>query len=54
MLLTGEFVDAHRGLELGLFNRVAPADALASEACMLAQRFADGPATAMRLTKRAA
>ncbi|MEW6466286.1 MAG: enoyl-CoA hydratase-related protein [Pseudomonadota bacterium] len=54
MLLTGDFVDAQRALELGLFNRVVPAESLAVEARALAQRLADGPATAMRLTKRAA
>ncbi|WP_370306030.1 enoyl-CoA hydratase/isomerase family protein [Sinimarinibacterium flocculans] len=54
MLMTGDFVDAQRGLAMGLFNRVVPADALATQARALAQQLADGPATAMRLTKRAA
>jgi 2-(1,2-epoxy-1,2-dihydrophenyl)acetyl-CoA isomerase len=54
MLLTGDYVDAQRALAMGLFNRVVPADALEIEARALAQRLADGPATAMRLTKRAA
>ncbi|MDT0496379.1 enoyl-CoA hydratase-related protein [Algiphilus sp. W345] len=54
MLLTGDFVDAQRALAMGLFNRIVPAAALEDEARALARRLAAGPATAMRLTKRAA
>ena len=54
MLLTGDFVEAEEGRRIGLFNRVVPLAELENEARALARRLADGAATAMRLTKRAA
>lgn len=54
MLLTGDFVEASEGQRIGLFNRVVPLADLENEARSLALRLADGAATAMRLTKRAA
>ena len=53
-LLTGDFVEAEEGQRIGLFNRVVPLADLENEARSLARRLADGAATAMRLTKRAA
>ncbi len=52
MLMTGDFVDARRALEIGLYNRVVPADRLVEEARGLAERLADGPAHALAITKR--
>ena len=39
--LTGETFDAHRALEIGLINRVVPADRVLDEALALAGRIAD-------------
>lgn len=48
-----EPVDAQSALQLGLVNRVVPADRLLEEAGALAQRLAEGPTLAYGLTKRA-
>ncbi|HVL82534.1 MAG TPA: enoyl-CoA hydratase-related protein [Actinomycetota bacterium] len=53
MAYLAEPVGAEEGLRTGLFNRVVPADDLASAAGELAQRLASGPTTAFSLTKRA-
>lgn len=53
MLVTGEFIDAARARELGLVNRVAPADRLAGETLALAQLLASKLPAAVRLGKRA-
>ena len=53
MLATGEFIDATRARELGLVNRVMPADRLADEAMAMAQVLAAKLPAAMRLGKRA-
>jgi 2-(1,2-epoxy-1,2-dihydrophenyl)acetyl-CoA isomerase len=51
LMLLGDRFDAGRALELGLVNRVVPADALASEAAGLAARLAAGPTYAYGRTK---
>lgn len=48
-----EPVDAPSALQLGLVNRVVPADRLIEEAGALARRLAEGPTLAYGLTKRA-
>lgn len=48
-----EPVDAQSALQLGLVNRVVPADRLLEEAGALARRLAEGPTLAYGLTKRA-
>jgi len=53
LLLTGDFIDARRALEIGLYNRVVPAEALMEEARTLAERLARGPAPALAVTKEA-
>jgi enoyl-CoA hydratase/carnithine racemase len=53
MLTTGAFVDATRARELGLVNRVVPAEALAEEAAALAGTVADKLRAAVRIGKRA-
>ena len=49
-LLSDRF-DAALALELGLVNRVVPADQLAAEAMTLATRLASGPTQAYARTK---
>jgi len=51
LMLLGDRFDARRALELGLVNRVVPADALAAEADALASRLAAGPTHAYGRTK---
>ena len=48
---TAERVDAQTGLELGIYNRVVPADSLGEEAHALAARIAAGPPIALRWMK---
>jgi 2-(1,2-epoxy-1,2-dihydrophenyl)acetyl-CoA isomerase len=50
--LLGERFDAAKALELGLVNRVVPADALAAETGKLSARLASGPTLALAATKR--
>jgi 2-(1,2-epoxy-1,2-dihydrophenyl)acetyl-CoA isomerase len=51
LTLLGDRFDARRALELGLVNRVVPAEALAAEASALAARLATGPTHAYGRTK---
>jgi enoyl-CoA hydratase/carnithine racemase len=53
MLVTGEFISAARAREIGLVNRVVPADALASETEALAEKVASKLGSAVRIGKRA-
>lgn len=53
MLATGEFIDAARARELGLVNRVVPADRLAEETMALARLVASKLPQAMALGKQA-
>ena len=53
LLLTGAFIDAARARELGLVNRVVPADTLAEETLALAQIIAAKLPAAVRMGKRA-
>jgi enoyl-CoA hydratase/carnithine racemase len=52
MALTGEPIDAHRALALGLINRVVPADILMDEALALARVIAENAPLAVRASKR--
>ena len=52
LLLTGDLIGAPRAAEIGLVNRVVPAEALVEEALALAGRLAAGPAFAHAMTKR--
>ncbi|MDK2768848.1 enoyl-CoA hydratase-related protein [Sphingomonas sp.] len=52
MALTGDSIDAHRALELGLVSRVVPAEALMDEALSLANQIARHPAHSIRLNRR--
>jgi enoyl-CoA hydratase/carnithine racemase len=52
LALTGDPIDAHRALALGLVNRVVPADRLLDEALALAGRIAENAPLAVRASKR--
>jgi enoyl-CoA hydratase/carnithine racemase len=51
LLLTGEAIDAHRALQVGLVNRVVPDPELRSEAGRLARRIADNAPLSVRAAK---
>ena len=53
MLLTGDFLDAKRALEIGLYNRVVPQSQVLPEARAFAEKLARGPAAALGVTKQA-
>ncbi|MDT7550079.1 MAG: enoyl-CoA hydratase, partial [Actinomycetota bacterium] len=51
-LFTGERIPAATAVELGLANRVVPADSLMEEAMTLARKLCEQPAQALQETKR--
>src|SRR2546423_864626 len=51
LLYTGDFIDAHEAERIGLYNRVVPAEELASATRSMAARMAGGPAFALAMTK---
>ena len=53
LLWTGDFFTAEQAAEMGLVNRVYPADQLMAEVSAFAARLAGGPSVAIRTTKRA-
>ncbi|RPJ11435.1 MAG: enoyl-CoA hydratase [Deltaproteobacteria bacterium] len=53
LLLTGDVLGPKEALEIGLVNRVVSHDRLMDEAMVLAQKIADKPPLAVRMTKRA-
>ncbi len=53
LLMTGDFIDAQRAHEIGLYHRVVPTDAVMTEARTLAERLARGPSAALAVTKDA-
>jgi len=53
LLLTGDFIDAKRAYEIGLYNRVVPQDQVLTEARALAEQLARGPAAGLGVTKQA-
>jgi len=53
MLLTGEFVDAKRAYEIGLYNRVVSQAQVLPEARAIAEKLARGPSAALGVTKQA-
>ncbi len=53
MLTTGQFIDAARAREVGLVNRVVPAEALTREARALADLLATKLTAAVKIGKRA-
>ncbi|WP_367360005.1 enoyl-CoA hydratase/isomerase family protein [Syntrophus buswellii] len=53
LLLTGDVLSPEEALRLGLVNRVVPHDRLLDESIALAEKIADRPPLAVRMTKRA-
>jgi enoyl-CoA hydratase/carnithine racemase len=53
MLVTGGFIDAARAREVGLVNRVVPADRLSEETTLMARTIAAKLTAAVRIGKRA-
>src|SRR5437879_13071552 len=53
LLLTGDFIDAKRALEIGLYNRVVTQAKVLPEAHALAEELARGPSAALGVTKQA-
>lgn len=53
LILLGETFDAQKALDLGLINRVVPADRLEEETLKLASRLARSPTAAVGLAKTA-
>jgi len=53
LLMLGDFIDARRALEIGLYHRVVPQERILAEARELAERLARGPSSALAVTKRA-
>ena len=53
LLLTGDFVDATRAYEIGLYNRVVPHAQVLPEARTIAESLARGPSAALGVTKQA-
>ena len=53
LLMTGDFIDAARAAEIGLYNRVVPPEQLLPEATALATKLARGPQAGLAETKRA-
>lgn len=53
LLMTGDFIDAKRAHEIGLYHKVVPADRVHAEATALAERLARGPSAALAVTKHA-
>ncbi|MEZ5065777.1 MAG: enoyl-CoA hydratase family protein [bacterium] len=51
ILMLGDFVDAKRALEIGLYHRVVPVADTVKEARSLAERLARGPSFALAVTK---
>jgi 2-(1,2-epoxy-1,2-dihydrophenyl)acetyl-CoA isomerase len=53
LFFTGRFVNAEEALQIGLANRVVPADRLMDETLALAHEIAAGPPMALTFTRRA-
>jgi enoyl-CoA hydratase/carnithine racemase len=53
LLMLGDFITAGRAAEIGLYNRVVPAERLMAEATDIAARLARGPSVALGVTKQA-
>ena len=52
LLMTGEFIDARRAAEIGLYNHVVPDDELEGFTAEMAGRLAAGPSMGLAITKR--
>ena len=52
LLMTGDFIDAQRAYEIGLYNRVVSTEAVLSEARTFAEQLAKAPSYALGVTKQ--
>lgn len=52
LLMTGDFIDARRAYEIGLYNRVVPDGDLPAAARAWAERLARGPSFGLEVTKK--
>ncbi len=52
LLMTGDFIDAQRAYEIGLYNRVVSTEAVLGEARTFAEQLAKGPSYALGVTKQ--
>jgi enoyl-CoA hydratase len=52
LAMTGDPIDAQRALDLGLVNRVVPADRVIDEACALAETIGENSPIAVRLSRQ--
>jgi enoyl-CoA hydratase/carnithine racemase len=53
LLMTGDFIDARRAYEIGLYQKVVAQESVLAEATALAERLARGPSEALAVTKQA-
>jgi enoyl-CoA hydratase/carnithine racemase len=53
LLMTGDFITAARAQEIGLYNKVVPANELLPAARSVAEQLAQGPSAALAVTKDA-
>jgi enoyl-CoA hydratase/carnithine racemase len=53
LLMTGDFIDARRAHEIGLYTQVVTQEQVLPEARALAERLAQGPSDALAVTKQA-
>ena len=53
ILMLGDFLSAERAAQIGLYNRVVPAERLMAEANEVAARLGRGPSVALGVTKQA-
>jgi len=53
LLMTGEFMDAKRAHEIGLYTRVVPQERALADATAFAEKLARGPGDAIAVTKEA-
>ena len=52
LLMTGDFIDARRAAEIGLYNHVVANEELPDFAAAFAKKLADGPTMGLAITKR--
>ncbi|MEM7587306.1 MAG: enoyl-CoA hydratase family protein [Acidobacteriota bacterium] len=52
LLMTGDFIDAARAEQIGLYNRVVPKERVRDEAREWAERLARGPSFGLEVTKK--
>ena len=52
LLMFGDFVDAARAEQIGLYNKVVPKDEVVAEATAWAERLARGPSFGLEVTKK--